>query len=262
MDAILSILLCAATILMGYLGIHVSIHPASESRSSRIAYKVGFASLAFVALILVGWKELRNVSDRKVSDRQQREGETRLAALQARLEASFSDLNRSTKENARSEELNVQLLRTLLSQNSGINTSLKRQDAAIMQQSREMRSIRVGLIGVDPVRAGQAQTAALIPSSKPVAPMDWDFTISPYSLNGITIPNGYVFKPVFNETFKPGNVSWNFGDGSAPVLGSADAPVAHVFGDSKPYVITLSVAPPDGRVFPASNANMKRVVRH
>lgn len=58
-DVAISGVLAAITILMGYLGVHLTMHPA-ESRNARLCYKIGFASCAVVMVALVISQGVRN----------------------------------------------------------------------------------------------------------------------------------------------------------------------------------------------------------
>lgn len=58
-DVFLSALLAAITILMGYLGVHVTLHP-TESDRTRLIYKIGFCACAVISVGLVIWQGVRN----------------------------------------------------------------------------------------------------------------------------------------------------------------------------------------------------------
>lgn len=61
LSVILSLFQAALTLLMAYLGMHVTLHPVGEeSRNRRRAYKVGFVLCALASLGLVTWQGVRN----------------------------------------------------------------------------------------------------------------------------------------------------------------------------------------------------------
>jgi len=58
-DILISAALAILTIVMAYLGVHVTLHPADSTRAKRW-YKIGFSSCAMVAVALVVWQGVRN----------------------------------------------------------------------------------------------------------------------------------------------------------------------------------------------------------
>jgi hypothetical protein len=59
MDIAISAVLAILTILMGYLGVHVTLHPA-ESPSTARRYKIAFVFCAILTVCLVVWQGVRN----------------------------------------------------------------------------------------------------------------------------------------------------------------------------------------------------------
>src|ERR1700748_1098336 len=59
LDIIIAILLAAFTILMAFLGVYVTLHPAESDQIKR-KYKVGFGLCALAACGLIGWQTYRN----------------------------------------------------------------------------------------------------------------------------------------------------------------------------------------------------------
>src|SRR5580700_2500994 len=58
-DIGISAALAILTIVMAYLGVHVTLHPA-DSKQSKRWYKIGFSSCAIAAVALVIWQGVRN----------------------------------------------------------------------------------------------------------------------------------------------------------------------------------------------------------
>src|SRR5947209_6143615 len=59
LDLSIAIALAIVTILMGYFGVHVTIHPPVDDQSKR-NYKVGFSLLAIAAVALIGIQTYRS----------------------------------------------------------------------------------------------------------------------------------------------------------------------------------------------------------
>ena len=80
-----------------------------------------------------------------------------------------------------------------------------------------------------------------IASSSGATASTFDFNIIPYTVNGITIPNAYVFTAL---SIPPGAFStwnWDFGDGPCGPQQCTGTPVLHVYPDGKNYTVTLTV---------------------
>jgi hypothetical protein len=76
LDVSLSGVLAILTLVMGYLGVHLTMHPA-ESPTARSCYKGGFGTCAILMVGLVVWQALRNGQNQaslqaQVTDLQQR----------------------------------------------------------------------------------------------------------------------------------------------------------------------------------------------
>jgi hypothetical protein len=80
-DVGISVALGFVTIFMGYLGIHVSLHPVGESRRILRTYKVGFGVLAIIAVVLVWWQGARAADDRRQATQQHTEDLKAITAL-------------------------------------------------------------------------------------------------------------------------------------------------------------------------------------
>jgi len=59
LNVLLSGILAAVTILMGYLGVHVTLHP-TESKTKQRSYKIGFLLCAVISVFLVVCQAVRN----------------------------------------------------------------------------------------------------------------------------------------------------------------------------------------------------------
>jgi hypothetical protein len=59
MDIAISAVLAVVTIVMAYLGVHVTLHPTESPRARRL-YKTGFWGCALVAVSLVIWQGIRS----------------------------------------------------------------------------------------------------------------------------------------------------------------------------------------------------------
>jgi hypothetical protein len=66
----------------------------------------------------------------------------------------------------------------------------------------------------------------------------FDFSVSPYLVNGLRIPNGYVFTPFAEPSIDTVTWSWDFGDGSK-ALSNDYKGVVHVFPTDTDYTVTL-----------------------
>ena len=102
-DIFISASLAALTMIMAYLGVHVTLHPPNESTRARRWYKIGFSACGVLAVGLVITQGVRaNKSQRvsatnQIAGLKQDIGGARIEAQSARSEAE------SAKEEVRSE---------------------------------------------------------------------------------------------------------------------------------------------------------------
>jgi PKD repeat protein len=76
--------------------------------------------------------------------------------------------------------------------------------------------------------------------SNPVIAIEvFDFSVTPWYIDGVRVPNGYLFIP-FSEP-SPSAITWNwdFGDGNKAVTHDYKA-VSHTFADSDDHTVTLT----------------------
>jgi hypothetical protein len=66
----------------------------------------------------------------------------------------------------------------------------------------------------------------------------FDFSVSPYFVDGVRIPNGYVFTPFAEPSIDTVTWSWDFGDGTK-ALSNDYKGVVHVFSDDADHTVTL-----------------------
>src|ERR1700693_2814604 len=67
LDVLLSSALAALTILMGYLGVHVTLHPKDESPREQLWYKVGFIGSGILAVSLVVIQGVRTLKTQQAN---------------------------------------------------------------------------------------------------------------------------------------------------------------------------------------------------
>jgi PKD repeat protein len=93
-------------------------------------------------------------------------------------------------------------------------------------------------------------TVPVIVGSTQKPPAAVDFTLTPWTANGVVIPNGYSFTPASTPSGSVTTFQWDFGDGTCPGAGAASCTssgeIKHVFPTNANYTITLSVAAPSG----------------
>jgi PKD repeat protein len=118
-------------------------------------------------------------------------------------------------------------------------------------------SPRVFTVSLTIANSGQSVTTTKSVSVNGIrgqAPDSIDFTFTNLSLNGIIIPNAYVFTPVSVPAGRVQVWKWDFGDGSSatcPAAGDVQCTsattgaVQHAFRNANNYVITLTVKTPD-----------------
>lgn len=66
----------------------------------------------------------------------------------------------------------------------------------------------------------------------------FDFSVAPYYLSGVRIPNGYVFTPFAEPAIDTVTWSWDFGDGTKAISTDYKG-VVHIFGDDADHTVQL-----------------------
>ncbi len=63
-DIFIPVSLAVVTVVIGYLGVHLTLHPlpveGSALRRAQMKYKVSFVVLSFVGVVLIGWQAARS----------------------------------------------------------------------------------------------------------------------------------------------------------------------------------------------------------
>jgi hypothetical protein len=136
LDVSISAALAILTMLMGYLGVHLTMHPA-ESTKARLWYKTGFATCAVFMVGLVIWQGVRNGMSQLSLARQLSSGTTRISELSGQVSSLQSGLSETKKQ--------VTDARTDL-----------RVESARRQQAEQDMGMMVKKTGVD-TRAGVAE---------------------------------------------------------------------------------------------------------
>lgn len=112
-----------------------------------------------------------------------------------------------------------------------------------------------------------SQSVSVKGGSPDRTPVAVSFAVAPLP----TVPNGYLFTPVFTPPDGVTQWSWNFGDGqnSGMISGNGSSPTssAHVYADDKKYTVTLTAYSAQGQALGTYNhtneADSKhRIVRH
>jgi hypothetical protein len=96
-DIIISAALAALTIVMAYLGVHVTLHPPNESQRARSLYKAGFFMCGILAVALVILQGVR-------TSKGQRDSATQIANLRTDIQGAKTEA-----QNARSESSNARM---------------------------------------------------------------------------------------------------------------------------------------------------------
>src|SRR6266404_374403 len=100
-DIILSAALATLTIVMAYLGVHVTLHPPNESPRARLRYKAGFVICGILAVALVILQGIR-------TGKGQRDSATQIANLRSDIQGVKTEAQNAKSEasNARTEVQN------------------------------------------------------------------------------------------------------------------------------------------------------------
>jgi hypothetical protein len=128
-DIIISASLTALTILMAYLGVHVTLHPPNESPRAQLLYKVGFFVCGILAVMLVITQGVR-------SRKSQSTASNEITTLKATLSSVRSDLS------------NVETATSLLRSEQATEIARRQQaekDLAIIVQGSG-KAVRAGVV--------------------------------------------------------------------------------------------------------------------
>jgi hypothetical protein len=120
-DITFSAALAALTIAMGYLGVHVTFHPADSPKKKRL-YKIGFWICGGCSLIVVIWQGVRNSTSQQqfandISAARREAAEARVQAVSAGAETSrmHQDLTlESARRQQAEKDLGIAVQRTEL----------------------------------------------------------------------------------------------------------------------------------------------------
>jgi len=91
MDIVISAALAVVSIAMAYLGMHVTLHPPSESTRARFRYKVGFFLCGLLAVSLVTIQAIR-------SRKSQRSAANEIVALRQDVKGARTEAQSATQE--------------------------------------------------------------------------------------------------------------------------------------------------------------------
>jgi hypothetical protein len=119
-DTLIAILLGVVTIVMAYMGMHVTIHPPGESVRVQRGYKLGFVLLALTAVLLLWWQGARSEQAQEQASNARRSAEKKIGELQGQVRATFDRLTVATTEARRVANLNTELQKRLLDQSYAI----------------------------------------------------------------------------------------------------------------------------------------------
>jgi hypothetical protein len=151
-DIILSTLLAILTIVMAYVGVHVTLHPPNESPKKQLLYKLGFFACGVLAVILVIVQGVRGLNS-------QRNATNEIDALQFDIRGARAEAE-SAKQEVKSESSRRQKAErdlALIIENSGRATrrgvaeDIRKSPLRVevtgqpLQDNREKRRIREGL---------------------------------------------------------------------------------------------------------------------
>jgi len=117
LDIAISAGLAILTILMAYLGVHVTLHPADTPQVAR-RYKQGFLACAACAVALVIWQGVRNGTSQATLNRQIADSTGKVAILTGQVATLQADQN---KEVVRRQQAEKDL--ATIVQNSGKSTA-------------------------------------------------------------------------------------------------------------------------------------------
>jgi hypothetical protein len=197
----------------------VTTRPVNTDRRKRRIAEGVFVVLGVVMIVLIGSQGVRAAHAKRRSDK-------KLAVSQAKLDATFQALLKSNADGARSQNLNIRLLQSLLERSEGISQSLQ---------------TIVKVVGNSPVGTPKASK---IVSFTPHAPTAIDFTTAPFvdPATGGRVDNAYIFTPSVHPSPSASTtwVIWDFGDGGAPLIDYPSRSVYHAYVDGKPqHKVTL-----------------------
>lgn len=215
-DTLISIAQSIVAFAMAAAGFVVTTRPVNTDRRKRRIAEGVFVVLGVVMIVLIGSQGVRAAHAKRRSDK-------KLAASQAKLDATFQALLKSNADGKRSQDLNIRLLQSLLERSNGITQSLQ---------------TIVKVVGNGPISAPQKSRIISFTPHKPTA---IDFTVAPFvdPTTGSRVDDAYIFTPSIKPTAATW-VVWDFGDGSAPHIISSATPLYHMFQDRKPqHKVTL-----------------------
>ena len=138
-DTALSAALAIVTILIAYLGVHVTLHPA-ESASARRWYKIGFSGCAISAVSLVIWQGIRNGNTQSAFRRDVQEATNEARRARDEVDNTRRDLQ---MENARRQQaekdLEILVQATGQSTRRGITEDIKKSPITVEVSGHPIR---------------------------------------------------------------------------------------------------------------------------
>ena len=171
LDILLSAALAVCTIIMAYLGVHVTMHPPNESRRVQFWYKAGFCICGICAVCLVVWQGVRNGRTQLAAGQQI--GSLRDDVRTAKSEAQNArhDLeNESTRRKQAERDLAIIVQATGKSTRDGVVSDIKKSPIKVQVEGLQADASAPVLVGV-------RFTEARIPSTNPEAPYGKQVTI-------------------------------------------------------------------------------------
>jgi len=171
LEVFLSAALAACTIIMAYLGLHVTLHPPNDSPRARFWYKCGFFACGVCSIALIIWQGVRNTNaqrafDSKVGELQGMIKDTRKQVSDARADLQTESARRQQAET----KLGNMVQETGRSTRNGVSEDIKKSP------------IQVQLNGATPeVAPLQAEDVKIIQSversNRPDAPYAAQWTV-------------------------------------------------------------------------------------
>lgn len=123
LDVFISAVLVALTITMGYLGVHVTLHPPNESPSTQRRYKFGFLLCGVAAVSLVVLQGVR-------TNKAQRASATQITNLESDIQSAKTEVENARKEvqneNARRQQAEKDLLIAITSARTGVVEDIRK----------------------------------------------------------------------------------------------------------------------------------------